>query len=218
MLTDEIPQFNRIVEDLSQKVSGMIEDLEGNKGSKAGYLTVQGVALDAFIASFLWDCEMYPLASSPGNIFETIKDEISKIQEEMVAGSQHFHDIKNKLLLMQKDQLGSLTVRDLSLVVKPDDLTFSEFLTTLLVVMPNTSQQEWLLSYEFIDEDFVVARSSQLLYQDGHESLYSVTMFSHVADKFTANAEAKGFVVRSEYNPEVLIAKKKEWELILCEK
>lgn len=45
-------QFNRIVEDLSQKVSGMIEDLEGNKGSKAGYLTVQGVALDAFIARY----------------------------------------------------------------------------------------------------------------------------------------------------------------------
>lgn len=42
----------------------------------------------------------------------------------------------------------SLAVRDLSNLVKPEDIVTSEHLVTLLAIVPNYSQKDWLSSYE----------------------------------------------------------------------
>lgn len=42
----------------------------------------------------------------------------------------------------------SLAVRDLSSLVKPDDIISSEHLITLLAIVPKYSQKDWLASYE----------------------------------------------------------------------
>lgn len=42
----------------------------------------------------------------------------------------------------------SLAVRDLSNLVKPEDIINSEHLTTLLAVVSKYSQKDWLASYE----------------------------------------------------------------------
>lgn len=42
----------------------------------------------------------------------------------------------------------SLAVRDLSNLVKPEDIITSEHLTTLLAVISKYSQKDWLSSYE----------------------------------------------------------------------
>lgn len=42
----------------------------------------------------------------------------------------------------------SLAVRDLSNLVKPEDIVTSEHLTTLLAVVSKYSQKDWLSSYE----------------------------------------------------------------------
>lgn len=42
----------------------------------------------------------------------------------------------------------SLAVRDISNLVKPEDIVTSEHLVTLLAVVSKYSQKEWLSSYE----------------------------------------------------------------------
>lgn len=42
----------------------------------------------------------------------------------------------------------SLAVRDLSNLVKPEDIIQSENLMTLLAIVPKYSQKDWLSSYE----------------------------------------------------------------------
>jgi hypothetical protein len=49
----------------------------------------------------------------------------------------------------------SLAVRDLSNLVKPEDMITSEHLVTLLAIVPKYSQKDWLSSYETLDT-FVV--------------------------------------------------------------
>ena len=44
----------------------------------------------------------------------------------------------------------SLAVRDLSDLVKPEDIITSENLTTLLAIVPKYSQKDWLSSYEIL--------------------------------------------------------------------
>jgi hypothetical protein len=51
--------------------------------------------------------------------------------------------------------MDSMAVRDLSNVVKPDDIISTEHLTTLLVVVSKYSQKDWLASYETLS-NFVV--------------------------------------------------------------
>ena len=50
----------------------------------------------------------------------------------------------------------SLVVRDLSNLVKPEDIITSEHLATLLAVVPKYSQNDWLSCYESLDT-FVVS-------------------------------------------------------------
>jgi len=49
----------------------------------------------------------------------------------------------------------SLAVRDLSNLVKPEDIVESEHLVTLLAVVPKYSQKDWLACYETLT-DYVV--------------------------------------------------------------
>jgi hypothetical protein len=51
-------------------------------------------------------------------------------------------------LLTYLSQYFSLAVRDLSNLVKPEDIITSEHLVTLLAVVPKYSQKDWLASYE----------------------------------------------------------------------
>jgi hypothetical protein len=51
-------------------------------------------------------------------------------------------------LLTYLFQYFSLAVRDLSNLVKPEDIITSEHLVTLLAVVPKYSQKDWLASYE----------------------------------------------------------------------
>lgn len=61
-----------------------------------------------------------------------------------------FSNMLNIILLNKIYSLAyfSLAVRDLSSLVKPEDIITSEHLVTLLAVVPKYSQKDWLSSYE----------------------------------------------------------------------
>ena len=67
------------------------------------------------------------------------------------------------------DLLGysSLAVRDLSNLVKPEDIITSEHLTTLLAIVSKYSQKDWLSSYEtltsYVVRDTVLAHKFEIL-------------------------------------------------------
>jgi V-type H+-transporting ATPase subunit C len=85
-------------------------------------------------------------------------------------------------------------VRDLSDLVKADDVVNTEHLVTLLVVVSKYSQKDWLSHYETLSS-FVVPRSSKKLSEDNEYALYTVTLFRKVADTFKTSAREKGFQV-----------------------
>lgn len=60
----------------------------------------------------------------------------------------------------------SLAVRDISNLVKPEDIITSEHLATLLVIIPKYSQKEWLSSYETLTS-YVVSLCFYLLTPSG---------------------------------------------------
>ncbi|KAK6148018.1 hypothetical protein DH2020_018930 [Rehmannia glutinosa] len=101
-----------------------------------------------------------------------------------------YSNVRSQLNAINRKQGGSLAVRDLSNLVKPQDIISSEHLTTLLAVVPKYSQKDWLSSYETLTT-YVVPRSSKKLHEDNEYALYTVTLFSRDADNFRTKARKK---------------------------
>lgn len=86
----------------------------------------------------------------------------------------------------------------------------SEYLTTLLVVVPRSYYKDWQAKYEKLT-DMIVPRSTQLVYEDHDHGLWTVTLFNKVIDEFKAHARENKFVVRDfQYNEEDIVAGKNE--------
>ncbi|KAJ6824277.1 V-type proton ATPase subunit C [Iris pallida] len=114
----------------------------------------------------------------------------------MQVRSAEYNNVRSQLNAINRKQSGSLAVRDLSKLVKPDDIITSEHLVTLLAIVPKYSQKDWLSSYETL-ATYVVPRSSKKLHEDNEYALYTVTLFGKVADNFKASAREKGFQANS---------------------
>merc|ERR1712200_219687 len=86
----------------------------------------------------------------------------------------------------------------------------SEYLVTLLVVVPLALQPDWNNRYEKLT-DMIVPRSSQLIYQGNDHALVSVTLFQKAGDEFKTKARENKFLVRDfTYNEEALKSGKSE--------
>ncbi|WP_411023511.1 hypothetical protein, partial [Salmonella sp. s51228] len=100
---------------------------------------------------------------------------------------------------------GSLLTRSLAeLVDKSQFVVDSEYLQTVLVVVPKSQGQEWLNCYEKLTE-MIVPRSCSVITSDSEHHLYSVTLFSKVLDEFKTKAREKKFIMRDfRYDEEEL--------------
>ncbi|KAF8400042.1 hypothetical protein HHK36_015917 [Tetracentron sinense] len=147
-----------------------------------------------------------------------------------------YSNVRSQLNAINRKQSGSLAVRDLSDLVKPEDIIMSEHLVTLLAVIPKYSQKDWLSSYETLTTYVVrilmvvltdcytaaeltftqVPRSSKKLHEDNEYALYTVTLFLRVADNFKTSARERGFQIRDfEYSPEAQETRIQELERLM---
>ncbi|OEL31987.1 V-type proton ATPase subunit C [Dichanthelium oligosanthes] len=206
---------NIFVEGVSHKIRRQIEELERAGGVDSGALTVDGVPVDTYLTRFVWDEGKYPTMSPLKEIVGSIQSQVAKIEDDMKVRSAEYNTVRSQLTAINRKQSGSLAVRDLSNLVKPEDMVTSEHLVTLLAIVSKYSQKDWMSSYESLDT-FVVPRSSKKLYEDNEYALYTVTLFAKVVDNFKVRAREKGFQVRDfEYSPEAQESRKEEMEKLL---
>ncbi|KAG6423794.1 hypothetical protein SASPL_114197 [Salvia splendens] len=172
---------------------------------------------------FAWDEAKYPTMSPLKEIVDGIHVQIAKIEDDLKVRGAEYSNVRSQLNVINRKQAGRiqydlwccllqrhhlekdicriydtwcLAVRDLSNLVKPQDIVTSERLITLLAVVSKYSQKDWLSSYETLTE-YVVPRSSKKLHEDNEYALYTVTLFNRVADNFRTKARERSFQVRS---------------------
>ncbi|EMS67397.1 V-type proton ATPase subunit C [Triticum urartu] len=235
-LSDDLVKSNIFIEGVSHKIRRQIEDLERAGGVEPGTLTVDGVPVDSYLTRFVWDEGKYPVNAPLKETVASIQSQVAKIEDDMkmqisvLVGCYiyrrteyalfqvrvaEYGNVKSQLGAINRKQTGSLAVRDLSNLIKPEDMVTSEHLVTLLSIVPKYSQKDWLSSYESLDT-FVVPRSSKKLYEDNEYALYTVTLFAKVVDNFKVHAREKGFQIRDfEYSPEAQESRKQELEKLL---
>ncbi|OIW03372.1 hypothetical protein TanjilG_29357 [Lupinus angustifolius] len=214
-LSDDLAKSNNFMEGVSHKIRRQIEELERISGVESGSLTVDGVPVDSYLTRFVWDEAKYPTVSPLKEIVDGIHGQVAKIEDDLKVRISEYNNIRSQLNAINRKQTGSLAVRDLSNLVKPEDIVTSEHLTTLLAIVSKYSQKDWLSSYETLTS-YVVPRSSKKLYEDNEYALYTVTLFNRVADNFRTSAREKGFQIRDfEYSPETHESRKQELDKLV---
>uniref|UniRef100_A0A2R5LG62 V-type proton ATPase subunit C n=1 Tax=Ornithodoros turicata TaxID=34597 RepID=A0A2R5LG62_9ACAR len=211
-LSDELGKLDTYVESVTRKVASYLGDvLEDQRDKLADNLLANGLELEAYLTRFQWDMAKYPIKQSLKNITEIINKQVSQIDGDLKTRSAAFNNLKTQLQSIERKATGSLLVRSLADLVKKEHFVLgSEYLTTLLVVVPKALYKDWELKYEKL-ADMVVPKSSQLVFEDSEHGLFTVTLFEKVKDEFKLHCRENKFVVRDfVYDESALLAGKNE--------
>uniref|UniRef100_A0A7N0UA41 V-type proton ATPase subunit C n=1 Tax=Kalanchoe fedtschenkoi TaxID=63787 RepID=A0A7N0UA41_KALFE len=201
-LSDDLFKANSFVEGVWHKIRRQIEELERASGVESGGPTVDGVPVDSYLTR---DETKYPTMLPLREIVDGIHVQVSKIEDDLKVRIAEYSNVRSQLNAINRKQTGSLAVRDLSNLVKPEDMVTSEHLTTLLAAVRKYSRKDWSSNYEtlanyvlsLIGDHLRVPGSSKKLHEDNEYVLYTVTLFSRVADHFKVKARERGFQVSS---------------------
>ncbi|KAL5289254.1 ATP6V1C2 family protein [Megaselia abdita] len=219
-LSDDLGKLDIYVEQITRKVATYLgEVLEDQRDKLHENLLANNTDLPSYITRFQWDMAKYPIKQSLRNIADIISKQVGQIDADLKTKSSAYNNLKGNLQNLEKKQTGSLLTRNLAELVKKEHFILdSEYLTTLLVIVPKALTEDWTLNYEKIT-DMIVPRSSTLIKEDGEFCLYNVTLFKKVVEEFKLHAREKKFVVRDfVYNEEELAAGKNEITKLVTDK
>uniref|UniRef100_A0A665UBH3 V-type proton ATPase subunit C n=1 Tax=Echeneis naucrates TaxID=173247 RepID=A0A665UBH3_ECHNA len=219
-LSDELAKLDSFVESVVKKVAQYMADvLEDSRDKVQENLLANGVDLVTYITRFQWDMAKYPIKQSLKNISEIISKQVTQIDNDLKTRASAYNNLKGNLQNLERKNAGSLLTRSLADIVKKEDFVLdSEYLITLLAVVPKTAYTDWQKTYETLAE-MVVPRSSNLLFEDNDSGLFSVTLFRKAIDDFKHKARENKFTVRDfQYNEEEMKADKEEMTRLSTDK
>lgn len=196
-LSDDLAKVSASVEGIVGKIRRTIADVAGPAACSS--LKAEGLPVEAYLTRFKWDEPKFPLRRPLRETVDKIGEVMSHIEDDLKVRVGEYNTVKSQLSAALRKAGGSLAVRDISAVVKPEQVLDSENLTTLFVVVSKFGVKDWEATYESLC-DFVVPRSTHRVAEDNDYALMSVALFKRVADDFKAAARLKGFQVK-EYVP-----------------
>uniref|UniRef100_A0A914VA14 V-type proton ATPase subunit C n=2 Tax=Plectus sambesii TaxID=2011161 RepID=A0A914VA14_9BILA len=219
-LSDELGKLDAATEAIARKlVTYFAEVLEDERDKLYENLLVNGKDITQYITKFSWEAAKYPVKQSLKVLSEIISKQVTQIDNDLKTKANTYNTLKNNLASLERKATGSLMTRDLYDIVKADDFVLnSEYITTLLVVVPKALAKDWETKYESL-ADMVVPRSSRLINEDAEFALFSVSLFKKVVDEYKAHCRENKFIVRDfVYDEETLIAGKNERDKLTAEK
>ncbi|NWI01234.1 VATC2 ATPase, partial [Tichodroma muraria] len=210
-LSDELGKLDSFAESVIKKIAQYIgEVMEDSKDKVQENLLANGVDLISYLTRFEWDMAKYPIKQPLKNISEALAKQVTQIETDLKMRSAAYNNIKGNLQSLEKKTMGNLLTRTLADIVHKEDFVLnSEYLITLLVVVPKSSYLQWQKTYESLS-DMVVPRSTKMIAEDAEGGLFTVTLFRKVMDDFKAKARENRFMVREFYYDEKELKCEKE--------
>ncbi|KAI5102581.1 V-type proton ATPase subunit C 1-B-like, partial [Silurus meridionalis] len=203
-VSDDLSRLDSYTEGVLRKTTQCMADLMEQSESSDKLMEnalANGVNMTTYTTKFQWDRAKYATALPLKTLYDLIFKQVAQVETEMKSRNAAFNEVKLKLQSLDKKAEESLHTRPLTGIVKKEDLVLnSEYLTTLLVVVPRLCIRQWENTYESMSK-FVVPRSSRKLLEEEDAGIFTVTLFKNTVNEFKANAKKHKFVVR-EFNIE----------------
>lgn len=199
-LSDELVKVDVYVENITRKIANQLLDVVDAKDRDEALKTTAGTP-ESILQNFRWDEAKYPVSQSLKQLTDLIHGQVGKLDEEIRAKISEYTTINHAVNAEERKISGNLQTRDLSDVVKPENIVDSEYMETLFVVVPKFSAKQFLGCYEKL-ASYVVPQSAEEVDQDNDYILYRVVLFRKVAEDFKNAAREKKFIVRDfKYDP-----------------
>jgi len=220
-LSDDLAKLDTFTEQVAKKIAAAISDTLEVKNTQAvqDHLQANNMELSTYLTRFQWDVAKYPIKQSLKSLHDIINKQAGQIDADLKTKHSAYTSIKGTLQSIERKQTGSLLIRNLADLVRKEHFVLgSEYLTTLLVVVPKVQYKDWEMKYEKLT-DMIVPRSSLLINEDNDHGLFTVTVFNKVIDEFKHHARENKFVVRDfNYDEAEIQAGKTEVEKLESDK
>jgi len=189
-LSDDLVKLDMIAEGTTMKVYRQLLELKGEEP------TVNGVKIELYaMKQFVWDEAKFQMKTPLRELSESISGRIGGLDEELKMKMTEVNTLKGNLQGFDRKQQGNLMMRGLTDLVGENDTLETEFMTTVMVVVPRHSYKQWNETYEKM-ADYVVPASAKLLHEDIEYGLYRVIVFKKTADAFKIAARENRYSVR----------------------
>ncbi|XP_062933729.1 V-type proton ATPase subunit C 2 isoform X3 [Cynocephalus volans] len=210
-LSDELGKLDTFAESVIKRMAqSVVQVMEDSKGKVQENLLANGVDLTSFVTHFEWDMAKYPVKQPLVSVVDTLAKQLAQIETDLKSRTATYNTLKTNLENLEKKSMGNLFTRTLSNIVSKEDFVLdSEYLITLLVIVPKPSYTQWQKTYESLS-DMVVPRSTKLITEDNEGGLFTVTLFRKVIDDFKTKAKENKFTVREFYYDEKEIKRERE--------
>ncbi|KAM9201582.1 V-type proton ATPase subunit C 2 isoform 3-T3 [Dugong dugon] len=210
-LSDELGKLDIFAESLIKRMAqSVVEVMEEAKGKVQENLLANGVDLTSFVTHFEWDMAKYPAKQPLVTVVDTLAKQLAQIETDLKSRTAAYETLKRNLMDLEKKSTGNLFTRTLCDIVSKEDFVLdSEYLITLLVIVPKPSYAQWRKTYESLS-DMVVPRSTKLIAEDNEGGLFTVTLFRKVIDDFKTKARENKFTVREFYYDEKEMKRERE--------
>ncbi|XP_025117346.1 V-type proton ATPase subunit C 2 isoform X3 [Bubalus bubalis] len=220
-LSDELAKLDIFAESLIKRMAqSVVEVMEDAKGKVQENLLANGglkekmkclkIDLTSFVTHFEWDVAKYPAKQPLVSVVDILAKQLAQIEIDLKSRTAAYNTLKTNLENLEKKSMGNLFTRTLSDIVSKEDFVLdSEYLITLLVIVPKPSYVQWQKTYESLS-DMVVPRSTKLIAEDKEGGLFTVTLFRKVIDDFKTKARENKFTVREFYYDEKEIKRERE--------
>uniref|UniRef100_A0A2K6CX47 V-type proton ATPase subunit C n=1 Tax=Macaca nemestrina TaxID=9545 RepID=A0A2K6CX47_MACNE len=200
---------------IRRMAQSVVEVMEDSKGKAQEHLLANGgrwgspltwIDLTSFVTHFEWDMAKYPAKQPLVSVVDTIAKCLGMgLWGHCVPFCSH-----RSHPLFHLPFRGNLFTRTLSDIVSKEDFVLdSEYLITLLVIVPKSNYSQWQKTYESLS-DMVVPRSTKLITEDKEGGLFTVTLFRKVIEDFKTKAKENKFTVREFYYDEKEIKRERE--------
>lgn len=219
-LAEDLGKLDAFVESITRKIAQYFgEVLEDQRDKLKELLLVHREPLSQAVTRFQWDNAKYPIKNALRSITDSVAKNVTQIDGDLKLKSQAYNTLKSNIQNIERKATGSLVTRNLTEIVKKEDVVQeSEYLVTLIVVVPSSSQRDWFAKYERLS-DMVVPRSSSVIFEDNENALVTATVFTKVVDEFKLHCRENKFVVRDfAYNEADVQTGKTELTRLLTEK
>ncbi|NWX47071.1 VATC1 ATPase, partial [Steatornis caripensis] len=219
-LSDELAKLDAFVEGVVKKVAQYMADvLEDSKDKVQENLLANGGKVLTTISLKLRNHFKTIVVLLDTVLVLFIFKGVNQIDNDLKARASAYNNLKGNLQNLERKNAGSLLTRSLADIVKKEDFVLdSEYLVTLLVIVPKLNYNDWVKQYETLAE-MVVPRSSNVLFEDQDSYLCNVTLFRKAVDDFKHKAREYKFMVRDfQYNEEEMKADKEEMNRLSTDK
>jgi V-type H+-transporting ATPase subunit C len=218
-LSEELTKLDVSAEQVTRKLVQYFGEILEQKEKLQENLIIGNRDMHSYLTKFQWESSKYPLKQSLKVLSEIIGKQITQIDNDFKTKAAHYNNLKNTIATIDRKSTGSLVTKDISDLVKAEDFVQdSEYLQTVVVVVPKLQVKEWEAKYSTF-ADMVVPGSAKRITGDNDFVLYTVTLFKKVLDEYRTNCRDNKIIVRDfVYNEENLKTGKNERDKMVQEK